>query len=98
MATVAECNQDEIADSSDDDKRLFRAEGSAGRKQKRKNVKDTTRKKGVTSKRFPTFKPNWLSSISVGGDHAQGSRAANLAGLLSQQLLQNVPRFSGGAN
>ena len=48
-ATVAEYEEDELADNSDDEKRLFRAEGSAGRKQKQKNVKDTTRKKGVTS-------------------------------------------------
>ena len=86
-----------MAANSDDEKRLFRAEGSAGRKQKRKNVKGTSRKKGVTSKRFPTFKPNWLGSSSVGGEHAQSSGAATLASLLSQQLLQNGPRFSGGA-
>ena len=59
-ATVAEYEEDELADNSYNEKGLFTAEGSARRKQKRKNVKDTTRKEGVTSKRYPTFKPNWL--------------------------------------
>ena len=89
-ATVAEYEEDELADNSDDEKRLFRAEGSAGRKLKRK-TKDFTRKKGGTFKRYPAYKP-WSGPTATGsGEHAQSSGTAVLAGLLSQQLLQSGP-------
>ena len=47
-ATVAEYEEDELADNSDDEKRLFRAEARAGRRSKQKTSKSLNiRKKGA---------------------------------------------------
>ena len=43
---VAEYEEDELAENSDDEKRLFRAEGMAGKKQKWKYAAEDARKKG----------------------------------------------------
>ena len=43
-ATVQEYEEDELADNSDDEKRLFRAETRAGKKLKQKNFKNAKKK------------------------------------------------------
>ena len=49
-ATVKEYEDDELAENSDDEKRLFRAEARAGRKTRQKSTKSSNaRKKGQYS-------------------------------------------------
>ena len=84
-----------LADDSGDEKRLFRAEGSAGRKQKRKFTKESRKKGGANFTNSKRFKP-W--STAGAGEHAQSSSSAVLAGLLSQQLLQSGPSYARGLN
>lgn len=99
-ATVAEYEEDELADNSEDEKRLSRAEGSAGRKQKRKNaVKETRKKGGAGQRRFASYSKPWVGTTTVGGD-VPSPGAAALAGFFSQQLLQasRQPVASGSTN
>ncbi len=60
MATVAEYEDEELADNSDDEKRLFRAALRAGRK--KKSTKDAKKMGGSTEK--PYKSSQWSSPAS----------------------------------
>ena len=92
-ATVAEYEEDELADNSDDEKRLFRAEVRAGKKLKQKSVKDTRRRGGASRKPFRASAAN----TPLGGEHAQSSGPAVLAGLQSLVSQLQGPKPSGGS-
>lgn len=70
-ATVAEYEEDELVDNSDDEKHLFRAEMRVGRKMKQKSARD---KKGDAPRK--PFKSSWSSSAPWSGEHMQSSSAA----------------------
>lgn len=94
-ATVAEYEEDELADNSDDEKRLFRAEVRAGRKLKQKSAKDTRRRGGASRKPYRAS----AAGMPPGGEHARSSDPSVLTGLQSlvaqfQGQKQNV--VSGG--
>ena len=72
-ATVAEYEEDELADNSDDEKRLFRAEVRAERKLKQKNAKDSKKKGGPAKK---PYRSSWSSPAPWPGEHAQGGSTA----------------------
>ena len=76
-ATVAEYEEDELADNSDDKKRLFRAEVRAGRKIKQKSVEEA-KKKGAPAKK--PYRSSWSSPSpwSWSGEHAQPGGSATL--------------------
>ena len=71
-ATVAEYEEDELADNSDNEKRLFRAEVRAGRKIK-KSVKDAKKKGGPAKK--PCRSLLWASPSPWSGERAQSGGA-----------------------
>ena len=78
-ATVEEYEDDELADDSDDEKRLLKAEARAGRKLKQKVAKTKSKKNFK--------KPNgWWSRVQVGNTGAN----ANAAGLSSQGQFSGV--------
>ena len=66
-ATVAEYEEDELADNSDDEKRLFRAEV----RKKQKSVRDV-KKKGGSRK---PYKAPWPITVPVGGEPAHSAAA-----------------------
>lgn len=66
-ATVAEYEEDKLADNSDDEKRLFRPEVKAGRKLKQKGTKEA-RKKGSPPRKH--FRSPWPSPAPWSGEHA----------------------------
>ena len=72
-ATVAEYEEDELADNSDDEKRLFRAEVRAGRKLKQKSAREQKKKGGAPKK---PFRSSWSSPAPWSGEHAQSSSVA----------------------
>ena len=88
-ATVAEYEEDELADNSDDEKRLFRAEVRAGRKIKQKSAKETKKKGGAAKK---PFRSSWLSPSpwSWSGEQAQpgGSATVGMQWLAPQYVSQ----------
>ena len=86
-ATVAEYEEDELADDSDDEKRLFGAEQRAGRKNKQKSAKDA-RKKGGASK-----KPFRFSSAQSSGEHA--AHSGGTAAVVAPGLQFLVPQVVG---
>ena len=90
-ATVAEYEEDELADNSDDEKRLFRAEVRAGRKLKQKGAKEARKKGGPPRK---PFRGSWSSSspAPLSGEHAHSSSAAAVLTPGAQLL---VPPFWG---
>ena len=61
--TVAEYEEDELADGSDDEKRLYKAELRAGRKMKAAKQK----RKPSQPKKDPVWRPRWQPSSMVGG-------------------------------
>ena len=69
-ATVAEYEEDELADNSDDEKRLFRAEARAGRK-RQKSVKEAKKKGG-------SKKPFRAPHVPVGGEPVHSGAATML--------------------
>ena len=83
-ATVAECEEDELADNLDDEKHLFRAEQRAGRMSKQKGAKGN-RKKGGPSKK--PFKSSWFSSAQSSGEHAAHSGGTAVVAAPGLQLL-----------
>ena len=80
-ATVKEYEEDELADNSEDEKRLFRAEARAGRsKRQKQNAKNSNaRRKGQP--------PSGATKVPVGGDLAQ---AATLFRNLVSPVRQNT--------
>ena len=71
--TVAEYEDEELADNSDDEKCLFRAEVRAGRKLKQKSAREQKKKGGASKK---PFRSSWSSPAPWSGEHAQSSSAA----------------------
>lgn len=86
-ATVAEYEEDELADNSDDEKRLFRAEVRAGRKTKQKSVKETKKKGGPAKK---PYRSSWSNPAPWSGEHAQpgGSATVGMQWLVPQYVSQ----------
>ena len=92
-ATVAEYEEDELADNSDDEKRLFRAEQRAGRKSKQKGAKDNRKKGGPYKK---PYRSSWFSSTQSSGEHAAHSGGAGAAAVVASPGLQLlVPQILG---
>ena len=81
-ATVTEYEEDELADNSDDEKRLFRAEQRAGRKLKQKSVRDTRKKVGAPRRPSKIF---WPGHTSLGGVVEHASQSSG-----SVQSVQNL--------
>ena len=89
-ATVTEYEEDELADNSDDEKRLFRAEVRAGKKIKQKSVKEAKKKGGPAKK--PYRSSPWASPSSWSGERAQsGGGATAFSPSVGMQWL--VPQF-----
>ena len=86
-ATVAEYEEDELADNADDEKRLFRAEARAGRKLKQKGPREAKKKGGPAPKK--PFRSSYAQSWA--GQQAQSSGAASFAS--GVPIL--VPQFLG---
>ena len=92
-ATVQEYEEDELADNSDDEKRLFRAETRAGRKLKQKNFKNA-KKRSVSRK---PVRASWWGPALTGGEPVH-SNASALVGILPRlQVAKNTSQGSGGA-
>jgi hypothetical protein len=89
-ATVAEYEEDELADDSDDEKHLFRAEQRAERKNRQKSTKDA-RKKGRASKK--PFRDSWFSSAQSSGEHA--AHSGGTAAMVAPGLQFLVPQIVG---
>ena len=68
-ATVQEYEEDELADNSDDEKRLFRTETRAGRKLKQKNFKNAKKSRPVARifRRGVTWMSNLHKHTRLGG-------------------------------
>ena len=88
-ATVAEYEEDELADNSDNEKRLFRAEQRAGRKMRQKGTKDAKKKGGPPRK---PFRSSWFSSAQSSGEHAHSS---GTAAVMAPGLQLLVPQVLG---
>ena len=95
--TVAEYEEDELADNSDDEKHLFRAEVRAGRKIKQKIAKETKKKCGPVKKPYRSLP--WASPSPWSGERMQSvssatafSPAAGMHWLVSQFVNQG-PRL-----
>ena len=88
-ATVAEYEEDELADNSDDEKRLFRAEVRAGRKIKQKSVKDAKKKGGPAKKPYRSLP--WASPSPWSGERAQSGGATAFRPAAGVQWM--VPQF-----
>ena len=108
-ATVEEYEEDELADNSDDEKKLFKAEARAGRKLRQKLAKGKGKKgyfkkpgSGSWNKWQPAgFNFNQLGVSSVGIDtqrHASGASVASpqLQGANQHSLSQLGPCFLCG--
>ena len=89
-ATVAEYGEDELADNSDDEKCLFRAEQRAGRKNKQKGAKDS-RKKGGSSRK--PLRGSWFSSSQSSGEH--DTHSGGTAAVVAPGLQLLVPQILG---
>lgn len=72
---MAEYEEDELADNSDNEKRLFRVEARVGRK-KQKSLKDVNKKKGVNRKSF--FRAPWQNFMTYSSEPAQATSGAFL--------------------
>ena len=71
-ATVAEYEEHELADNSDDEKRLFRAEARAGRKLKQRGFNNARGKGGAR-------KPFRASPATTGGEHTASQSTSTFA-------------------
>jgi exonuclease VII small subunit len=87
-ATVTEYEEDELADNSDDEKRLFRTEARAGRK--KKSTKDAKKKGGSAKK--PYKSSQWSSPAPWSGERAQSGGATAFSPAAGMQWL--VPQFA----
>ena len=91
--TVLEYEEDELADNSDDEKRLFRAKARAGRKLKQKSIRNTkwrTQQWGGSRK---PMRASWLGTALTGGEPAQSNAPASLVGILPQwHISKNAPQ------
>ena len=85
---MGEYEEDELADDSDNEKRLFRAEVRAGRKLKQKDTKEARKKGGPPRK---PFRSSWPSPAPWSGEHAHNSSAAAVPVTPGLQLM--VPQF-----
>ena len=96
--TVLEYEEDELADNSDDEKRLFRAKARAGRKLKQKSIRNTkwrTQQWGGSRK---PMRASWLGTALTGGEPVQSNAPASIVGILPQwQVSKNAPRSASGA-
>ena len=83
---MAEYEEDELADNSDNEKILFMVEaGGGGGRKKQKSLKDTNKKKGANRKTL--FRVLWPNSMSYyGGEPSQATSDA-FFGMGLQRLL-----------
>ena len=96
--TVLEYEEDELADNSDDEKRLFRAKARTGRKLKQKSIRNTKWRTQQWGRSRKPMRASWLGTALTGGEPVQSNAPASIVGILPQwQVSKNAPRSASGA-